>query len=64
MRKRQYIEEIGVASIERPVPTPVAVAVLALVLVVAFFLVRQMAAFQPSHQAAAEEPAPAKVAHR
>ncbi len=64
MRKRHYIEEIGVASVERPVPTPVAIAVMAVVLVVAAFLVRQMATFKPSHQAAAEEPAPAKVAQR
>jgi hypothetical protein len=64
MRKRHYIEEIGVASVERPVPTPVAIVVLTLVLIVAAYLVRQMAAFTPSHQAAAEEPAPAKVAHR
>mgnify|MGYP001550314278 FL=1 len=64
MRKRHYIEEIGVASIERPVPTPVTEAVLALVAIVALFLVRQMATFKPAHQAAAEESAPAKLAHR
>lgn len=64
MRKRHYIEEIGVASVERPVSTPVAIVVWALVIVIAAFLVRQMATFKPSHQAAAEEPAPAKVAHR
>jgi len=64
MRSRHYLEEIGVASIERPAPWPVTVTVLALVVVVAALLVRQVVTDKPNHQAAAGESAPAKVAHR
>ncbi len=64
MRSRHYIEEIDVASLERPVPAPVAVVVLALVAVAAVLLVQRVASHKPDYQAATQEPAPAKIAHR
>jgi len=64
MRSRNYTKEIGVNATERPVPAPVVIAVMALVAVVAFFLIRQVMAYQPAHQEAASAPVSVKVANR
>jgi hypothetical protein len=64
MRSRNYTKEIGVTSTERPVPTSVAFVILAIVAVVAIYFVRQVVAFQPAHQASADQPAPMKTASR
>jgi len=64
MRSRRYTEEVGIASLERPVPMPVAVVVIAIVIAVGALIVRQVVTYKSAHEVAAQEAAPATVAHR
>lgn len=64
MRSRNYTNEIGVTTTERPVPPVVAFVILTLVVVVAIVFVRHVLSYQPAQQETAGQPAALKVSSR
>jgi hypothetical protein len=64
MRSRNYTNEIGVNSGDRPVSAGMAFAILAVVAVVAILFIRQVVTYQPAHQDTASAPVPMKVSSR